>query len=75
MTATEDNKVVGVGDDMGTERIAAAGQTPVLQESVHVDIGEQRAHDALNAKDNFHFERKIFGWRRHHCVLDLRRKR
>jgi hypothetical protein len=33
------------------------------------------SNDALNAKDNFHFERKIFGWRRHHCVLDLRRKR
>ncbi len=30
---------------------------------------------ALNAKDNFQFERKIFAWRRRHCVLDLRRKR
>jgi neutral trehalase len=29
---------------------------------------------ALNAKDNFHFERTIGGWRGG-CVVDLRRKR
>ena len=45
-TAAEDDEVVGIGDDVGTERFAASGQTPVLQEPVHVDVGEQRARDA-----------------------------
>ena len=48
---------------------------PKIEDVVQEDVGKERAYDALNAKDNFHFERKIFGWRRHHCVLDLRRKR
>ena len=42
---------------------------------MHEQIRENRADYALNAKDNFDFERKIFGWRRHDRVLDLRRKR
>ena len=74
-TAAEDDEVVGIGDDAGSECIATPAQTPVLQEPVHVDVGEQRAHYALNAKDKFQFERKIRGWRQCHCVLDLRRKR
>src|SRR5712672_4571078 len=45
-TAAEDDEVVGIGDDMGTECLAASGQTPVLQEPVHVDVGEQRAGDS-----------------------------
>src|SRR5262245_44125820 len=48
---------------------------PQIENKVQVDISQQRAEYALNAKDNFQFERKIFDWRRHHCVLDLRRKR
>jgi hypothetical protein len=31
---------------VGTERFAAFGQPPILQEPVHVDVGEQRARDA-----------------------------
>ena len=31
---------------MGAERFAGAALTPVLQEPVHVDVGEQRARDA-----------------------------
>jgi hypothetical protein len=45
----------------------------VLQESVHVDVGEQRARHSLNAKGNFRFERTIVDWRSG-FVLDLRRK-
>ena len=45
-TAAEDDEVVGIGDDVGTERFAAFGQPPILQEPVHVDVGEQRARDA-----------------------------
>jgi hypothetical protein len=48
---------------------------PKLEDVMQEDVGKERADYALNAKDNFHFERKIFGWRQHHCVLDLRRKR
>jgi len=58
-TAAEDDKVVGVGDNMSTEGFATSASTPVLQEPVHVDVGKQWARDALNAKDNFQFERKI----------------
>ncbi len=31
---------------VGTECFAASSHTPVLQEPVHVDVGEQRARDA-----------------------------
>ena len=30
-------------DHVGLERFAASGQPPVLQEPVHVDVGQQRA--------------------------------
>ena len=43
--ATEDDEIVGVGDDMGSECFTAAADAPVLQEPVHVDVGEQRARD------------------------------
>jgi hypothetical protein len=45
-----------------------------LIQRVQVDVREQRADHALNAKGNFCFERSIQGWRSH-SVLDLRRKR
>jgi hypothetical protein len=48
---------------------------PEIERIMHEEVGQDRTDYALNAKDNFQFERKIFGWRRHHCVLDLRRKR
>jgi hypothetical protein len=47
---------------------------PKVERMVQEEIGEDRADDALNAKDNFHFERTIGGWRGG-CVVDLRRKR
>ena len=73
-TAAEDDEVIGVRDNVSAERFAASGQTPIFQEPVHVNVGEQRACDALNAKDNFCFDRLIKGLRSR-FVLDLRRKR
>jgi hypothetical protein len=58
---------------VGAERFPARGQPPVLQEPVHIDVGEQWARGSLNAKDNFRFERTIMGWRERR-VVDLRRK-
>jgi hypothetical protein len=46
----------------------------LLVQLVEDDIGQDRRHYPLNAKDKFQFERKIRGWRQRHCVLDLRRK-
>src|SRR5512147_458218 len=43
--SAQDREVVGVGDHMGTIGLAAAGVPPVLQEAVHVQVGEQRADD------------------------------
>ena len=47
---------------------------PQVIDVVQVDIREERRNYALNAKDNFRFERTIVGWRSGD-VLDLRRKR
>jgi hypothetical protein len=46
----------------------------LLVEIVQEDVRQQRREDALNAKDNFQFERMIDGWRQRHLLLDLRRK-
>jgi hypothetical protein len=43
VTAAEDDEVIGIRDDMSVERFAAARQTPIFQEPVHVDGGEQGA--------------------------------
>jgi len=61
-TAAEDDEVVGIGDDAGLECLATSAQTPVLQEPVHVDVGEQRARYALNAKDNLRLPTPPTGW-------------
>src|SRR5262245_38927352 len=45
-SATEDDEVVGIRDDVCTECFPAPGQPPVLQEPVHVDVGEQWTRDA-----------------------------
>ena len=46
MSAAENDEVVGIRDDVCMERYPASGQPPVLQEPVHVDVGEHRARDA-----------------------------
>src|SRR6202051_2011327 len=45
-TAAENNEFVSIGDDVSMERVAASGQTPMLQEPVHVDVGQQWTCDA-----------------------------
>ena len=47
---------------------------PDIERIMHKEIGQDRANYALNAKDNFRFERTIVEWRSGN-VLDLRRKR
>ena len=42
MSTAENDEVVGIRDDVSTERFPASGQPPVLQEPVHVDVGEQK---------------------------------
>ena len=48
---------------------------PHVERVMQEQIRQQGTNYALNAKDNFQFERKIFGWRERRCVLDLRLKR
>src|SRR5262249_39841761 len=45
-STAEDDEVVGIRDDVRSERFPAPGQPPVLQEPVHVDVGKQWARDA-----------------------------
>src|SRR5262249_44478395 len=45
-TAAEDDEVVSVGDNVSTEGFATTTLTPVLQEPVHVDVGQQWARHA-----------------------------
>jgi hypothetical protein len=44
-TATEDDEIVGVVNNVSAESFAPSARAPVLQKAVHVDVGEQRAHD------------------------------
>jgi hypothetical protein len=46
---------------------------PKIKCVVQKQVGQERRHDALNAKGNFRFEREIRHWRSGN-VLDLRRK-
>ena len=48
--AAEDNEVVSLGDDVSLERVATASQTPMLQEPVHVDVGQQWTRDAASRR-------------------------
>jgi hypothetical protein len=45
MSAAEDDEVVGVMDDVRAEGLAASRKTPMLQEAVHLNHGEQWAVD------------------------------
>ena len=45
MTAAEDNEVIGIRDDLRPERFTASGEPPILQEPVHVQVGQQRTDD------------------------------
>src|SRR6516165_4089318 len=45
MTAAEDDEVVGIRDDLRPEHFTASGEPPMLQEPVHVQVGQQRTDD------------------------------
>src|SRR5216684_5368444 len=57
-TATENHKIIGVVDNLGLENLTPSGDPPVLQKTVHIQVGEQGTNDSPNAKDNFEFERR-----------------
>jgi hypothetical protein len=46
----------------------------MIKRVVQKQVGQERRHDALNAKGNFRFEREIRHWRSGN-VLDMRRKK
>ena len=45
MTAAEDDEVVSIRDDLRPERFTASSEPPMLQEPVHVQVGQQRTDD------------------------------
>ena len=48
VATAEDDEVIGIIHDMGSERLAALLVSPVPEEAVHVAVGEQGAdHPAL----------------------------
>src|SRR5689334_11700616 len=46
MAAAEDDEVIGIRDDLRSKRFTASSEPPMLQESVHVQVGQQRTNDA-----------------------------
>src|SRR6478736_6924044 len=46
VAAAENDEVVGIGDNLAMECFTPTAETPMLQEPVHVDDGEQRTDDA-----------------------------
>jgi hypothetical protein len=59
MPTGENHKIIRVVDHLCPESLPPFGDPPVLQKPVHVQVGQQRAHDGLNAKDNFQFDRAV----------------
>src|SRR6202140_2616295 len=57
-TATENHEIIGVVDHLGLENLTPPGDPPVLQKTVHVQVGEQGTDDSPYAKGNFEFERR-----------------
>ena len=55
VSAAYDDEVVGIGDDLRRQRRRSPGEPPVLEEAVHVQVGQQRADGSSNAKDNLRF--------------------
>src|SRR5713101_1834676 len=44
--ATENHEIIGVVDHLGSEHLTPPGDPPVLQKTVHVQVGEQGTDDA-----------------------------
>src|SRR5580693_1755102 len=46
--AAENHEIISVGDELGSENLTPPGDPPVLQKTVHVQVGEQGTdHAAL----------------------------
>jgi len=69
--ATVANRIIGIALERYVREVPAH---PHIERIVKKEIRQEGADYALNAKDNFRFERTIVGWRSGD-VLDLRRKR
>src|SRR6266853_5167339 len=52
-TATENHEIISVGDYPGSENLTPPGDPPVLQKTVHIQVGEQGTKDSSYANDNF----------------------
>ena len=61
--ATEDHEIIGVVHNLGSENLTSPGDPPVLQKTVHVQVGEQGTDDSLNAKDNLTRSGPVGSWR------------
>lgn len=44
--AAENDEVVGIGENLSKECFTPTAETPMLQDPIHVDDGEQRTGDA-----------------------------
>src|SRR5712692_9394964 len=58
-TATENHEIIGVVDHLGLENLTPSGDPPVLQKTVHIQVGEQGTDDSSYANDNFEFVRAV----------------
>lgn len=56
---TQDHEVIRIVDQPSLIPTPFAPLTPDPKKPVDIDIGEQRANDSMNAKDNFEFTRVI----------------
>ena len=50
--ATQDHKIISVVHDMGLKTLLLPAHPPVLQETVHVQVGKHGADYSTDAKDN-----------------------
>src|SRR6185369_1199001 len=58
-TATENHEIIGVVDHLSLENFTPSGDPPVLQKTVHIQVGEQGTNDSSYANDNFEFVRAV----------------
>src|SRR6202158_1619929 len=45
-TATENHEIIGIVDNLGLENLTPSGDPPVLQKTVHIQVGEQGTNDS-----------------------------
>ena len=45
-SATEDDEVISIGDDLRMKSFLTSGEPPVFQKAIHVHVGEQRTYNS-----------------------------